>query len=135
MMLPPNVSKALGLLLRSVIFLILIGLTAGCVFLAGRYVVYELLQIASDDFSRPAMAFEFIVITLMAIILFRVIVLRRQAKAQIIGLGFYLSCIMIAIFFVNINQVELAPVFEWLGLVGMAAHFLIMPFKKEGTMA
>jgi len=131
----PKTVKVLMPIFRFGLFALTAMGVTGCVFLAGRFIVYELLQIASDDFSRPAMAFEFVVIPLLIIIVFRKIFLQRSSKAQVIGLGFYLSCILIAILLVSINRAELAPPFEWLGLVGMAAYFIIRPFKKDRSMA
>ncbi len=126
--------KLLTPMLKFGIFALITIATTGCVLLAGRFIVYELLGIAPDDFSRPATAFEFVVIPLAIVALFRKIVLQKSIKTQLIGLGFYLSCTGMAIFLVSVNQAELAPAFEWLGLAGLAAYLAIKPFKKSAEL-
>ncbi len=130
----PTVRKILIPIVRLGIFILVAAGAAGCVLLAGRFIVYELLEIAPDDFSRPAAAFEIVVIPLLTIILFRKIVLKKSVKAQAVGLGFYLSCMAIAVLLVGINQADAAPVFEWLGIAGMAAYFVIRPFKRSAAL-
>lgn len=113
------------------IFIVVSAVATGVIFLTGKFIVHELLQIPADDNSRSGAIFEMVVLPVLIVIFFRKIVLNRSAQTQAVGLGFYLACIIAAILMVAFNQPDLAPPFEWLGLIGMVMYFAITPFKKS----
>ncbi len=123
--------KALRLLIRTLIFLALMTVCASIIFIFGRTIIYDFLQIAPDDYSRPAIILEIVVLALLAVIFFCKIVLQKSVKTPVIGLSFYLACHIVAILLVTFNQPNLAPAFEWLALIGLITFFVIKPFKKK----
>lgn len=111
--------------------MVLTAICASVIFIFGKTIVYDFLQIAPDDYSRPAIILEIIVLALLAFIFFYKIVLQKPIKALVIGLAFYIACHIVAILLVTFNQSELAPALEWLAIIGMVGGFIIKGFKKK----
>lgn len=131
--------KVIAWLARISVFAVLAMTIWFCILAVNLVVVplaiESLTGIAHPAGYKPTVTFPAVVVILLSIAaLFRSIILKKSVKTLLIALTFYIGCNAVATLMIIIGENDLAPIFEWVGLIGLGLYFLIIkPLKRRSV--
>lgn len=91
-------------------------------------------RLTSTEFPpdyRPSVSFSAMIICVLSVTaLFGKIVRKKPARHHAIALVFLFACNAIGFVFTVVGQSAAASAISWIGVICLAAYYLIKPFKK-----